>query len=249
MIFRLRRYKVISGKVEAFNEFFLEYLLPVQQRHGARLVGRWATEDGTQVFAIWVYESREHYEEIHQRVVAIPTRLRRRHTDAQRSIRSLPKPRRSSCSRPCRSHSPNSPTSTSGPMHETKLPNMSLVRQQERSGERLGARTNPVRGEHHELAWQPTGPHTRVPDKEERRHCLRCNDQPEVGRRPGQVKDCEGECDRDDSIPERRCRLPHKQPTEIRLQERTKASTNRHGVCLSTKRGRGKKECYEGTFA
>jgi 8-oxo-dGTP diphosphatase len=75
MIFRLRRYKVISGKVEAFNEFFLEYLLPVQQRHGARLVGRWATEDGTQVFAIWVYESREHYEEIHQRVGSDPNAL------------------------------------------------------------------------------------------------------------------------------------------------------------------------------
>lgn len=72
MIFRLRRYRVASGKLEAFNEFFLEWLLPVQQRYGARLVGRWALEDGSQVIAIWVYDSSERYEEIQQRVASDP---------------------------------------------------------------------------------------------------------------------------------------------------------------------------------
>jgi 8-oxo-dGTP diphosphatase len=75
MIFRLRRYKVVSGKRDAFNEFFVEYLLPVQQRHGARLVGRWASEGGDKVVAIWAYESRERYEEIHRGVASDPDSL------------------------------------------------------------------------------------------------------------------------------------------------------------------------------
>jgi hypothetical protein len=51
------------------------YLLPVQQRHGARLVGRWASEDGSQVLAIWAYENRERYEEIHRHVGSDPDAL------------------------------------------------------------------------------------------------------------------------------------------------------------------------------
>jgi hypothetical protein len=72
MIFRVRRYRVAAGKLEAFNAFFLEYLLPVQQRHGARLVGRWASEDGDHVTGIWAYESRDRYEEIQRRVASDP---------------------------------------------------------------------------------------------------------------------------------------------------------------------------------
>ncbi len=36
MYFRFRRYSVVSGKTEAFNDFFLSYLLPIQRRHGAK---------------------------------------------------------------------------------------------------------------------------------------------------------------------------------------------------------------------
>lgn len=35
----------VLANLAAFNEFFRDHLLPVQIRHGARLVGRWQTED------------------------------------------------------------------------------------------------------------------------------------------------------------------------------------------------------------
>ncbi|MGL4608640.1 MAG: NIPSNAP family protein [Trueperaceae bacterium] len=64
----MRQYKIVPGKTEAFNTFFLEYLLPVQQRYGARLIGRWQTQDGSRIAALWVYDSLEAYERIQQQV-------------------------------------------------------------------------------------------------------------------------------------------------------------------------------------
>lgn len=63
MIYRMRIYKAIPENVEAFNGFFLQHLLPVQRRHGARLIGRWVTED-SRIVALWEYDSREAYERI-----------------------------------------------------------------------------------------------------------------------------------------------------------------------------------------
>jgi len=84
MIFRVRHYTVAAGKLEAFNEFFLERLLPVQRRHGAQLVGRWASESGDQILAVWAYESRESYDQIQQRVRrdqdALAAQVQRRET-------------------------------------------------------------------------------------------------------------------------------------------------------------------------
>ena len=62
MMFRIRRYQVVLGKTEAFNDFFLTRLFPVQERYGARLVGRFQTDDGVQIVAVWVYRSFDHYE-------------------------------------------------------------------------------------------------------------------------------------------------------------------------------------------
>ena len=64
MMFRIRRYKVVPGKTESFNDFFRTRLFPVQKRHGARLVGRFQTDDGLQIVAVWVYQSFDHYEEV-----------------------------------------------------------------------------------------------------------------------------------------------------------------------------------------
>jgi molybdopterin-guanine dinucleotide biosynthesis protein A len=64
----MRRYTVAPADLESFNAFFAEWLLPIQERHGARLVGRWAAEDRTTVLAIWQYESRAAYEEIQENV-------------------------------------------------------------------------------------------------------------------------------------------------------------------------------------
>jgi 8-oxo-dGTP diphosphatase len=64
MLFRLRVYRVSAGMAERFDSFFLERLLPVQGRHGARLVGRWRNEIGDEVTAIWAYRDRAEYERI-----------------------------------------------------------------------------------------------------------------------------------------------------------------------------------------
>ena len=63
MIYRLRIYKVIPENAETFHQFFLTRLLPVQLRHGARLVGRWQTDD-KRVVAVWEYDSEEEYRRI-----------------------------------------------------------------------------------------------------------------------------------------------------------------------------------------
>ena len=84
MIFRCRQYRVAPDKREAFNEFFRTRLLPVQQRYGARLVGRWQSEDGEHLLALWVYESVEAYENVQEKVRLDPDsaeaqRYRREH--------------------------------------------------------------------------------------------------------------------------------------------------------------------------
>ena len=71
MIYRLRIYKAVPERLPAFHDFFRDHLLPIQERHGARLVGRWETEDG-RVVAIWEYDDREAYERINSAVVADP---------------------------------------------------------------------------------------------------------------------------------------------------------------------------------
>jgi NIPSNAP len=42
----MRIYRAVPENLATFHDFFRRYLLPVQLRHGARLVGRWETEDG-----------------------------------------------------------------------------------------------------------------------------------------------------------------------------------------------------------
>ena len=71
MIYRLRIYEGIHANVVAFNSFFEQYLLPIQIRHGARLIGRWQTEDD-RIVAVWEYDSRERYEQIQAAVRSDP---------------------------------------------------------------------------------------------------------------------------------------------------------------------------------
>lgn len=72
MLFRYRHYRVVPGKTALFNDLFQEWLLPIQLRHGARLVGRWQTEDGSEIFALWAYEDMAAYRAIEARVRADP---------------------------------------------------------------------------------------------------------------------------------------------------------------------------------
>ncbi|WP_107660599.1 NIPSNAP family protein [Nocardia suismassiliense] len=80
----MRIYRAVEENLAIFHDFFQEHLLPVQLRHGARLVGRWETEDA-RVVAVWEYDSREAYERVQAAVVADPETKR-----AQEYRRRLP---------------------------------------------------------------------------------------------------------------------------------------------------------------
>jgi hypothetical protein len=67
----MRIYHAVRENLPLFHEFFRVCLLPVQLRHGARLAGRWETEDG-RVIAIWEYDDRAAYERIDAAVRADP---------------------------------------------------------------------------------------------------------------------------------------------------------------------------------
>lgn len=51
----MRIYQAVGENLPGFHDFFRTWLLPVQLRHGARLVGRWESED-ERVVAIWEYD-------------------------------------------------------------------------------------------------------------------------------------------------------------------------------------------------
>ncbi|MHA3024323.1 NIPSNAP family protein [Mycobacterium sp. BMJ-28] len=84
MIYRMRIYQAVPDNLEIFHDFFRTHLLPVQLRHGARLVGRWETEDG-RVVAVWEYDDRESYKRVQSAVVADPATRR-----AQKVRQGLP---------------------------------------------------------------------------------------------------------------------------------------------------------------
>jgi hypothetical protein len=71
VIYRMRIYQAVPENLPVFHEFFRAHLLPVQLRHGSRLVGRWETEDG-RVVAVWEYDDRAAYERIEAAVRADP---------------------------------------------------------------------------------------------------------------------------------------------------------------------------------
>ncbi len=83
MLYRVRRYDAVPDKLAAFHDFFNNHLLPVQIRHGARLVGRWETDDD-EVIAVWEYDDMAAYERIDAAVRADPDGVR-----AQKQRRAL----------------------------------------------------------------------------------------------------------------------------------------------------------------
>jgi hypothetical protein len=84
VIYRMRIYQAVAENLAIFHDFFGTHLLPVQLRHGARLVGRWETEDG-RVVAVWEYDDQEAYEQVQSAVIADPATAR-----AQQVRRELP---------------------------------------------------------------------------------------------------------------------------------------------------------------
>jgi hypothetical protein len=71
VIYRMRIYDTVRENLPLFHDFFRTHLLPVQLRHGARLIGRWETDDA-RVVAIWEYDSRATYERIEAAVRCDP---------------------------------------------------------------------------------------------------------------------------------------------------------------------------------
>ncbi|MDY7045554.1 MULTISPECIES: NUDIX domain-containing protein [unclassified Virgibacillus] len=70
MIYRKKTYKLKKGTVEAFNNFFHEYLLPNQLTYGANLVGRWVNQSNDEITAMWAYNNMEEYERIEANIRA-----------------------------------------------------------------------------------------------------------------------------------------------------------------------------------
>ena len=67
----MRIYQAVPEYLADFHQFFQDWLLPVQQRHGARLVGRWETDD-QRVVAVWEYDDEYAYARIDEAVRADP---------------------------------------------------------------------------------------------------------------------------------------------------------------------------------
>jgi hypothetical protein len=82
VFYRMRIYESVRENLPLFHDFFRSHLLPVQVRHGARLVGRWETEDG-RVVAVWEYDDRAAYEHIEAAVRSDPASLRAQQHRAQ----------------------------------------------------------------------------------------------------------------------------------------------------------------------
>jgi hypothetical protein len=78
----MRIYQTVGENLPLFHEFFRTYLLPVQLRHGARLIGRWEAEDG-RVIAVWEYDDRSAYERVEAAVRADPDSARARQHRAE----------------------------------------------------------------------------------------------------------------------------------------------------------------------
>ncbi len=68
MISRREVFEVLPEKISEFNDFFHEYLLPNQLKNGAKLVGRWLTEDKAKIVTMWEYPSYEDFLKIEERV-------------------------------------------------------------------------------------------------------------------------------------------------------------------------------------
>ena len=80
MFYRRKFYIIKNEFVEKFNEHFNNTNLPNQLKHGARLKGRWMSDNKdntTEVFAIWEYDSYNDYIEIENNVKADNSHINR----------------------------------------------------------------------------------------------------------------------------------------------------------------------------
>lgn len=69
MFYRRETYRVRPEKLHELNEFFHKYVLSNQVKNGAKLIGRWVTEENDEVVVMWEYPSFEEYLKIEERVL------------------------------------------------------------------------------------------------------------------------------------------------------------------------------------
>lgn len=69
MFYRRETYRVLQEKMNWFNEYFHEFVLPNQVKNGAKLIGRWVTEENDEIVVMWEYPSFEEYLKIEERVL------------------------------------------------------------------------------------------------------------------------------------------------------------------------------------
>jgi hypothetical protein len=66
--------KVRRGKLEEWTRIFEDHLLPIQKKHGQRLVGAWKTTVGAydEVTDLYAFESLAEFEEIREKLFGDP---------------------------------------------------------------------------------------------------------------------------------------------------------------------------------
>ncbi len=68
MFCRREIYKISPGRIIECNTFFNEYVMPIQLKNGAKLIGRWITEEENEILTMWHYPSYDDYLKIEERV-------------------------------------------------------------------------------------------------------------------------------------------------------------------------------------
>ncbi len=68
MVYRVRTYEIMPEKLNDFNHFFHEFLLPNQLHFGSKLLGRWINQESTKITAIWEYRDIEQYYHIEDQI-------------------------------------------------------------------------------------------------------------------------------------------------------------------------------------
>ncbi len=112
-------------------------------------------------------------------------------------------------------------------LERNQVPDLGGARQHERGDRRLRRACHRVRGHHHVVPREPVGPDPAYEDEDDLRNEAGRDDDPEVGRRPGEVEHRERERDRGERGAEERDRPADEEQDEVALRERGRGAASR----------------------
>jgi len=76
MIYELRTYQVVPGKMKELNERFAKITIPLFEKHGMKVIGFWETAIGeattTELIYMLAFENLAHYERAWNAFIADP---------------------------------------------------------------------------------------------------------------------------------------------------------------------------------